>query len=203
MKIRGLLSAGILGMATILFLGCAAKGPVIEPTAHTVSPGIPDFSGPFAAEYEQAWTESGSNFVKLVIEDERISGREWAELVNRMATCFSGEGATFEGYTPDGGYGAQKNSLSSDRLNELMGECEKSTGEAWLGYLWFSAPKNPQNAPAEEIITECLIRNGIVGPDYTPEEFVRDNPTLSFPYLRSGTGQKGALECNADPRFGS
>lgn len=191
-------------VAMLLLTGCA--GTTAETKMPSVAPeatNSPDFSGPFAAEYAQAWAESGSDFVRLVIGDEQISEQEWAEVEGRMATCFAGEGATFEGHTSDGGYAAQKNSLSSDRLNEVMGECEKSSGEAWLGYLWFSAQKNPQNRPAEEIITECMIRTGVVASDYTAEDFVRDNPTMSFPYLGSGKGQKGFLACNADPRTGS
>lgn len=194
----------IAAVVILMLAGCTGTTTSIETrTAPSTASEGPGFSGPFAAEYAQAWTESGSDFVRLVIEDEEISEQEWAEVEERMATCFSNEGATFEGHTPDGGYAAQKNALSGERLNELMGECEKSSGEAWLGYLWFSAQKNPDNRPAEEIITECMIRNGVVAPDYAPEDFVRDNPTMSFPYLSSGEGQKGFLECNADPRTGS
>lgn len=190
-------------MVALMISGCAVSLPPSESFESHEAPDTPDFSGPFASDYAQAWSESDSEFVRLVVRDEEVSEQEWAEVESRMSTCFSDAGATFEGYTPDGGYAAQKNSLSSERMNEVMGECEKSTGEAWIGYLWFTPQTNPQNTPAEEIITECMIRNGVVGPDYTPEDFLRDNPAMSFPYLDAENGQKGFLECNADPSAGT
>lgn len=162
----------------------------------------PAFSGPYAAEYTQAWEESDSQFVRTVIEDEQITDQEWAELESRMASCFQDAGASFDGFTPDGGYGAQKNALSSEQLNTLMGECEKSTGEAWLNYLWFSPQINPDNTPFEELMTACLIRTGVVAADYTVEQYLRDVPTMDFPYLDSKTGRDGFQACNADPTTG-
>lgn len=201
-RLRLLGSTGIVASLAMLALaGCTGTVTSIQTSA--ASPDTRDtldFSGPFASDYAEAWVGSESDFVRLVIEDEKISEQEWAAVERRMAACFSSKGATFEGYTRDGGYEAQGNSLSVDRLSEVMGECERFTGEAWLGFLWFWPQKNPHNLPIEEIVSECLIRNGIVAPDYTPEDFLRDNPTLSFPYLRSGEGERGALECNADPR---
>lgn len=199
--------AAITTLAAALLLtaasGCSSTPRDDREGGASVTSDAPDFSGPFAAEYTQAWEESDSEFVRQAIADEKITESEWSEVESRMASCFADAGATFEGHTPQGGYSAQKNSLSSERMNEVMTACEVSSGEHLIGFLWFSAQKNPENIPPEVIISECMIRTGVVASDYTPEDFLRDNPTMGFPYLDPDTGPQGFLACNEDPTLES
>lgn len=190
-------------LLAVVAAGCSTAETPSSADGTLAGPDSPDFSGPFAAEFTQAWEDSDSEFVRQVIADEQITEREWAEVESRMASCFADAGATFEGHTPQGGYAAQKNSLSSERMNEVMASCEVTSGEHLIGFLWFSAQKNPQNVPPEIIITECMVRTGVVAPDYTSEDFLRDNATMAFPYLDDETGPQGFLACNEDPTRGA
>lgn len=199
--------AAITSVATALLLiataGCSSIAQDDPVASVPAASDAPSFSGPFAAEYTQAWGESESEFVRQTIADEKITESEWSEVESRMASCFADAGATFEGHTPQGGYSAQKNSLSSKRMNQVMTSCEISSGEHLIGFLWFSAQKNPENIPPEIIISECMIRTGVVASDYTPEDFLRDNATMEFPYLDPDTGPQGFLACNEDPTLES
>lgn len=190
-----------LGIGTLA--GCAASPEARAASDPIPRPAVPDFSGPFAAEYAEARSEADSDFMRAIVEDEKVSEDEWTQVESRVTSCFTEAGARFEGHDEDGGYAASKNELSSERMNEVMAACEISSGEHPIGYLWFSAQKNPQHLPWESIISECLIRNGVVAPGYTAQDFLEDNPTMSFPYLDPNTGPERFLACNNDPRTGS
>lgn len=160
----------------------------------------PQFSGPFSAELEAAWDESESDFVRGVINDQSISDQEWAELGTRMATCLEQYGIRFDGFDDQGGYDASGNTLSGDALEEALSDCETSTGEVWIHGLRLSMSTNPSNAAVEVAMTDCLIRNGAVGPEYTAEQFLKDNPNLSFPFM--GTPEEEIFwSCNSNPSY--
>lgn len=160
----------------------------------------PDFSGPFSAELNAAWDESDSDFVRAVVTDGVVSDQEWAELGTRMATCLDGYGITFEGFDDQGSYNGSGNTLDQEELSDALAGCEASTGEAWLTGLRRSMADNPKNIPVEEVMTQCLVRNGAVAPDYTKEQFLQDNPNLSFPFM--GTQEEEIFwSCNDDPSY--
>lgn len=69
----------------------------------------------------------------------------------------------------------------------------------WIHMLRTSMSTNPQNLPIDELMTECLIRNRAVSPDYTAEQFAEDNPAQTIPFLEGGTAIFWA--CNDEPLY--
>lgn len=195
--------AALLGITVFALTGCAGSNdaPIgAPPTTQTSELERPTFEGPFAAELQAAWDESGSDFVQSVVHDGVVSDQEWAELGSRMTQCLAEYGIKFEGFDGNGRYNGSGSTLSSEDLNEALSGCEASTGESWLTGIRISMATNPQNEPPEKAMTDCLKRNGAVGQDYTEKQFLDDNADLSFPFM--GTAKEKAFwSCNDNPSY--
>lgn len=166
----------------------------------TSVPGdAPSFTGPYAGELRQAWLDSDSEFVRSVIADQTVSDSEWAEVETRIADCFEKNGMKLRGYRDDGSYELDTQGLEADKANEILPICESESGEKWLNFLRFAAAENPDGTPIEDLVVACLIRNEVVGPDYTAEQYLRDAPQMSFPYLDASTGPDAFAACSNNP----
>ncbi len=164
--------------------------------------GVPNFTGPYASDFRSAWIQSNSPFVRSVISDEKITDQEWAEVAARMSACLKAKGLTFRGFNPDGSYSVGNGDVSGSQANADLPGCEQQSGEQWIGYLRQQMATNPNNTPIAQLMAACLIRVGAVGPGYTEQDYERDAPTMSFPYLNPATGKAKFLECNSNPSVG-
>ena len=191
--------AAIVAALSCAVLLAACAGETTTTNGATTDPNMPSFSGAYKSDFEQAWNESDSEFVRAVIADQEISDEEWAEVVTRITECFESKGMTFRGFHDDGGYEVDTGSLSGDEANEILPECEEESGETWLNYLRRQLASNPDNTSAEERVTDCLIRNGVVPDDYTTEDYLGDAPEKSFPYVDPSTGDDGLRACSTNP----
>lgn len=187
---------GVAVLAALLLTGCTSVDRSAEPPADDAPP----FTGPYSKELETAWKDSTSEFLHAALEDETISDSEWSELGTEMGDCTAEHGIEFQGFSNDGGYSTGPSDLSRKGQDEILDECEKSTGTYWIIGLRQSMTTNPENIPVEVIMTDCLVRNGAVDADYTKEQFLRDNPDLSFPFM--GTPEEQVFwACTKDPSY--
>lgn len=185
MSRRGSLLALLVVVGLCLPVGCSSS------TGRSPSSGaggadnqaMPRFTGPYADDLRSAWIESRSTFVRGVISDGVITDQEWAEVAHRLAQCLAAKGLKFTGFRPDGSYSVDTGSVPGDQANAELPSCERESGEQWIGYLRTAMATNPHNTPIAEIMAACLIRLGVVGPGYTKEQYLRDAPNMSFPYL--------------------
>ncbi len=187
--------AGAVVATSLLFAGCGAASP----SSAAAGGDMPAFSGPYAAELEQAWRESDSDFVRQVIADEVVSDQEWAELDTRMTECLARSGLEFGGFDDHGTYTVGPSQLSGEALSRVVDACEINSGEVWVHALRLAMNANPENRPIAEIMTECLVRNGALSPGYSPEWFDRDSESMTFPFLNGGS--RIFWLCNDDPQY--
>lgn len=184
---------------TILLTGCSSQTQTAD-NETAASGEAPAFTGPFAGELTQAWIESDSDFVRGVLADQLVDDQEWAEVTSKMEECFSDLGIKFEGFAGNGSYSTGPFSATEQETEEIFTKCENSSGETWLHPLKRSMEHNPDNVAFEEVMTECLIRNGLMPKSYTKEEFLVDNPNLDFPFIGTPDEQK-FWNCNSDPSY--
>lgn len=177
--------------------GCAQSEPANTDRAATGE--APPFSGPYANEYRQAWIDSEDEFVHQVLADEEITDQEWAEIGTRLGECLDGQGISFLGFEPDGAYSIDPGQTEGDRANEVMGDCEQESGEAWVNALRSMPLINPENRDMNEIMAECLVRVGAVAPGYAADDYTRDASTFGFAFLDPDKGPDLLWACNADP----
>lgn len=197
-------SLGLLTAATILvalMTGCSAGAPDSSSSAAPESvPGMPAFQGNFAAEYQEAWKKSKTDDVKAILEDEQITDQEWSQVLKKLETCLDENGISLTDYKADGSYEVNAGEMDGDVANQRMGGCEEQSGEAWVGYLYRSQTSNPDNIPATQLLTECMIRNEAVPASYTEEQYLEDAPNLAFPFIDEH-GFEIFESCNADFSF--
>ena len=197
----------IIGLAFLGISACVSGGgsPVHASPIATVSvPPAPKFHGPYAAELAEQWKDPRNpQFVRSVIADGKITDQEWAEVAPRLKSCLRGKGLNFTGFLPDGSYHVDNNpNMSGQETNDALPGCEFASGEMAIGLLRHAMATNPDNIPVSQVMAQCLIRLGVVGPDYTPADYDRDVPTESFPYLDRSTGEKNFWKCNENPTVG-
>lgn len=197
--VRGAAAAMFVTAAVLLLAGCAAapSAPITEPVGS--APPSPGFEGVFAAEYLQVWNEADSDFVRSVIEDSQISEQEWSETEKRLSTCLSEAGIEFLGFDEEGGYSVNPGSIDGERANDILGECEKSSGEYLVGYLRTLAIINPENRDIDVAMTECLIRENLVDSSYTVEQYRNDSVNQTFPFIDPVNGPNDFSTCASDP----
>lgn len=197
-------AAMMIGAAACVSIsGCST--PAVPPGSSIAnvssSAQAPAFSGPFAAEYRNAWEGSANEFVQGVLADEQISDREWAEVAERMTVCFESKQVHFDGYAADGAYSITPRDaeMPVDSLNDVADDCEVESGHRWVGLLRGAERMNPDNRDVYEIMAECLTEVGTVAPGYTAEEYRRDSESGLVPFLDPTTGEKQLTECGNDP----
>lgn len=194
----------LVPMAVTLTLvsGCSDPGSTSTSSVPVKSEkdAAPSFEGNFAAEYQEAWEKSSTDAVRTILADETITDQEWSQVLKTLETCLDENGISLDVYNEDGSYEVNVGEMNGDVANETLGACEATSGEAWIGYLYRSQTNNPNNVPATQLLTECMVRNGAVSPSYTEEQYLVDAPDLAFPFLDKH-GFEIFESCNADFGF--
>jgi hypothetical protein len=191
-----------MGTAVVVGAGCSSSGTSNHAPSANIPPA-PRFSGPYEGEFKAAWDDSSNpSFVRTVLADGKITDQEWAEVAQRLSACLKTKGLTFKGFRPDGSYSVDTGEVPGDEANADLPGCERKSGEQAIGFLRTAMATNPNNEPAAQIMTECLIRLHVVGPAYTKDDYLRDAPNMSFPYLDPKTGKANFERCNANPTTG-
>lgn len=200
--LKGVAAVAALMVTAATLIACSPSAPppsvssdaALDPTEKT-----PAFTGPYAAEFAEAWRETDLDFVRDVIRDERITDQEWVEMSTRRESCFARYGMTFLGFEPEGGYAVNPGPVDGDRAQDLLAECEEESGERWLNYLQNSARINPDNVDLSELIAACLVRAGAVPPGYTADHYRRDSADGEIPLTDPVGGRQAHNECSSDP----
>lgn len=194
-KVSAVTTAAALTALTLTSCGTTAGAETAGPDGASA----PSFAGPYASEFRQAWIDADSEFIRNVIEDETISDQEFSEIAQRLTQCVASRGMTLSDYDDHGGYSVDVNNVDGAEADSLLTACDKESGWLPLSVLRENQLSNPENRDQNEVMAECLVREGIVAPGYTADDFARDNPERSFPYLEPATGDRAVMECQDDP----
>ena len=174
---------------------CAPVGADRADPPSDAREAAPEFSGPYAGAFRQAWSETSSPFVRSVIEDERITDQEWAEVGTRLSSCLEAAHIVFLGFEASGGYGVDPGSLGIDEASESLAKCEHESGESPIGSLRLNSIINPDNVDFDELIAACLVDKGVAERGYTAEDY-RDQAAMLFD---SNDNRLAKTQCVSDP----
>lgn len=186
----------------VALVGCGSTTHVDGQPAEsssTFTGEVPDFAGPYAADFAHAYASTTSDFVREVLKDGQITDAEYAEMTADFTSCLADQGITFKGFDADGGFGTS-NAPNGGDTHEIVNQCSSSAGEDFIGALYSFTKTNPDNLDSATIVKDCLIRKGVVPPDYSAEEFAQDNTGrfADFGNL-SDDLQKALVSCSSDP----
>lgn len=178
----------LLGAATIAIAGCAAQPPA------------PQFSGPWAAEFAEAYRTTNHEFVREVLSDGVVSDEEYAEMWSNFVGCLSDAGFTVSKVEPGGGYQTDlPASKTPDQAHETDIRCSEETGEPEISSLYWWVRQNPEHRDGDEVMIECLTKAGVLPPGYGVDDYASQKMTGHFEFTRSDEGFAAFNECAKDP----
>lgn len=196
--------SGLLWLCATLLLastGCAGETNGLNTDDPGTAPGIdiPEFTGPWAAEFQRAYEESRTDFEREVLQDELISEAEFAAMREKLRSCLESNGFDEIIFYPRGEMtvGGPDIFNGEDQLKRAQ-DCSASSGDSTIGALYFWMKANPAHLDNATIVLECLLRERLVSPDYTKAEYEIDMPNDSVPILK-GKPRSGLNECMQDP----
>lgn len=153
--------------------GCAesSAGEVAPPAAEPSTIPEPNFSGPYAAEFHQAFALAPDDEIRQMLVDETISDKDFQTVEQRYSTCLSSRGVTHGGFESDGSSSFTfESGMTSDEANAAADECSRSEGVDAVMWMYYTVRENPTNADTSQAMVACLIRAGVVPSTLTVED---------------------------------
>lgn len=187
---------GAVCVAVVLALGASgcsdAGGGSASPT-----PSIS--AGPWATDFASAFDDSESGYERGVLADGRITTQELEDAHAKIDTCLRDSELTIS-YFADGGFEVGSTvgkSPSNDigRTNEILEACEAEFDQS-ITFLFQETRRNPGKLDEAKITVPCLRKAGLVGPDYTEEQWRKDQDADAYPFDSMG---EQAKQCALDP----
>ena len=198
-------TAVAVSLAIVALLTACSSELTRSRDAH--SEGVPDdslhddsvFTGPWAEEFKANYEKAKPGFVKDVLTDGQITDQEYAEMIARFTDCMGAVGITVK-FREDGGMRTESpQSMTNDETHETSNRCSKEAGEDLIGSIWTFMHRNPERLDEYEIMTACLIREKVVAPDYSVDDFKRDYMDLDFTWTDVSRGEEVLVQCGNDP----
>lgn len=155
--ILGTLKYGVVFVAVALSLAACSSEPTPE--------------APYAAEYAAAMAETKSDYVITILEDYKITVAELRDAQSQTETCLSKAGIHAKYVESEFGINnlTTSGNLSSDQELSLS-ECERKwMGE--VGLLYERTITNPNNEDFASLVAQCLIKENLVEPGFTGEDY--------------------------------
>lgn len=175
--------------ALVIALGALAGCTPVE---------VPQFAGPWSAEFAQAYSATDNRFVREAIKDGTVTDEEYAEMFERFRSCLDAVGITLtlNGHSyrwdiPDGSDAA--------RANGQFDRCSVEAGENYIGWLYYGVKRNPDNLDESQIVSACLVRAGVVPENYSAADYESDNEEQTYPFFDKEQGKKAHTKCLDDP----
>lgn len=194
------MAAALCGAA---MTGCAHPLDREEPSRAESLGDTPEFSGPWAAEFADAYQRAQSPAHRAMLADGEISDLEYAAVRDEFSRCLADVGYVIT-WHDRGGYSLQVGSdeVNPDRVNELVGDCSRNKlGD--IDFLYEQMTRNPQNLDEFMIMADCLVREGVVDPSFTArdyQEWFDSTAEVDLPYVApAGRGQVAFSQCSTDP----
>ena len=187
----------LTGTCLILVSACTGTGSTGQPGSG-IGP-TPEFSGPWAQEFQHAYQSVTTDLARKILWDGTITADEMAELQTTYTDCLENLGFTDISI---GQYGQMELRVPPGAANpvDLLDQCGQTTGWNQIDSLRTFIHGNPEHIDVYAIMAECLVRVGLKPDGYTADDYRRDFESQAFNVYVPGTpdGQKFA-NCNVDP----
>lgn len=163
---------------------------------------LPEFSGPYAAEFAENYANSTDDFVRKILKDGQVSEQENSEVLDRFSDCVSAKGYTVASYALNGSYKIEfDEGTDSEKAGEDVDKCSLSSGEADVSSLYSWTHRNPERIDENTLVAACLVKAGLVSPAYTSRNYEKDTESdrFNFDADGDGTGREKLELCRIDP----
>lgn len=198
-------------LAAVVLVGAAAcactsgtpdDGAVPRTTAES-GDEAPRFTGPWSDAFTQAYRDATTDSQRAILEDERVTDAEYAQVRDGFARCLAdvGYAVTWE---PGGGFTLDVGSSQVDdaRVQDTVSRCDElHRGD--VDHVYEQVVRNPQNLDESALMSGCLVRKGVVAGSFTARDYAAwfDAPgEAALPFtVDEVAGDVAFAECNADP----
>ena len=144
---------------------------------HSANYNDPLFSGPWAADFRQAYNKTEDPFLKSVLEDGVISDEEFSEVKQAYLKCMESLGFAGVTINDDGSGGftpPQGADFTPEEINGMDKGCLEESGVITILPLYNGPRVNPDNIPFETLMADCLVRFGLESPGYSGNDYLKD-----------------------------
>lgn len=187
--------AALAAAALLLLSGCSADATGPEGIASSgPAAAVPTFSGPWAAEFADAYRSTHDPVAHRVLADETITDQDYSEISDSFVACLKGRGFTAAIDDAYGRFTITDGDGDDPRVRAALREC--SPGFDAVSGLRAQMLRNPQHRDENEIVVACLIAAGLVDKGYTAADYEREISTERFSFDADGSA---ATDCFRDP----
>jgi len=155
----------------------------------------PQFSGPWAEEFQSAYDSTDSEFAKTILSDGEITEAEIKEAEQAMVSCLEERGYTEVVFNPGGGMEVVVPPGMEDSEQGDVNACYDSSGYGPL-WIYYEIRVNPNNEDWEPLVVQCLKDNNLVESSFTPSDLDRLYETGEIENHRD---QEEWTKCETDP----
>lgn len=157
----------------------------------------PEFSGPWAAEFERAYERTTADFAKKVLATGTITDKDMAEAQQSVRQCMEDEGFTDITFNSNGSSSATlPDDLTQLESDAIRGKCLAQVGYDTLEEVYYPMRINPDNVDFPTLVVDCLKKKGAVEQSYTVQDYdLLLQSSEDFPSDIKDT----VMECNLDP----
>lgn len=177
--------------------GCSATQP--QPSGLSRSEVTLESAGPWTDAFRAALDDGVSPFEERILADGSVTPEEVEAAHERVRRCLADSGLGID-YDPDGGF--ELESLDGkypddffERSDPILRSCEERADE-YVTYLFAETRRNPERRDDAEITVPCLQAAGLVGADYSEQQWRADYDADTFPF--DSTSDE-AQQCALDP----
>ncbi|MEO7121784.1 MAG: hypothetical protein ABI400_01440 [Lacisediminihabitans sp.] len=202
------ITASVAGIAVIFGVGVAVgaaalpsvPGPGPGPGPAAIFPAeqpyvgpMPNFTGPWAAEFNFAYRTTQSKLAHQILAKGSITPADYTTISTAFESCMKSHGfnATVDG---PGGQMTVTKVHDKSALDSALNTCGHGFNQ--VASLYGQISRNPQHLNENQIMAACLVRSKLAPASYTPDDYAADLVSQKFPFnIDSG----GALACISNP----
>lgn len=185
-------AAVAVAVLTLVSVAACTGEDRAAPDAPGDGAGAPEFTGPWASEFAETYAHFDDDFSRAALADSEISDMEFQEGMTIIRQCYDAAGFSVE-YDEYGYETVTSTGGAGDPL-DVMGQCAFADGG--VAVLYYMIKGNPENVEQETLIAECLVREGVVEPGFTGQDFTEVMESGETPW---GTADERVEPCFKDP----
>jgi hypothetical protein len=151
---------------------------------------VPPFTGPWAAEFADAYRSTTSEHVHKILSKGSISDADYADVSSGYVKCMADRGFTVTFTGPDGQSTVTGNGDARAAANSCNGDV------AVIASLRHEISRNPQHLEENTIVAACLVKRKLAPPSYSARQYAANLKSQKFPF---STGNPDFRSCTNDP----
>ncbi len=136
------------------------------------------FTGPWGPELKSAYESATDPAVKAALADGKITRAEYDAAVQRYVACVADKGVTITPQNQNGLY--QYEAVAGAATDAAVKACTPVIQT--IESLYSDILRNPEHRNYNDVMVECLQRAGLVGRDYTGEQYKSDMAAGTQPF---------------------